>query len=326
VAEYPLVRMRRYRKSEAVRDLVAETDLSPDDLIYPIFVREDGKTGEIRSMPGQRYHSVETAVELVGELLDKGLRAFILFGIPREKDPEGRVAADPDGVVQRTVRALKDEYGDEVVVITDVCLCQYTTHGHCGVVDEDTGRILNDPTVERLTEVALSHAEAGADVVAPSDMMDGRVKAIREALESEGFEDVLIMAYSAKYHSAFYGPFRDAAESAPKFGDRSTYQMDPRCLRQALRELELDVKEGADILMVKPAMPYLDVVREARRRFDLPIAAYQVSGEYAMIKAAAEQGYVEYKDAVLESLVCIKRAGADLILTYFAPEVVEWLE
>ncbi len=323
---YPTVRMRRYRKSEAIRDLVAETEVSPDDLIYPIFVREDGKTHEIPSMPGQRYHSVETAVETVGELLDLGLRAFILFGIPREKDPEGRVAADPEGIVQRTVRALKEEYGDDIVVVTDVCLCQYTTHGHCGLVDEDTGKVLNDPTLEVLAEVALSHAEAGADIVAPSDMMDGRVKVIREALDSEGFGDVMIMSYAAKYHSAFYGPFRDAADSAPEFGDRSTYQMDPRCFRQAIRELELDVEEGADILMIKPAMPYLDVVREARRRFNHPIAAYQVSGEYAMIKAAAEAGYVDYRAAVLESITCIKRAGADLILTYFAPEVVRWLK
>ncbi len=323
--EFPRTRMRRYRVSRAIRDLVAEVDVKPEDLVYPVFVREDGRRDEIPSMPGQRYHSVESLVEEAGRLLDRGLRAFIVFGIPEEKDPEGRVAADPEGVVQRTVRALKEEYGDEIVVITDVCLCQYTTHGHCGIVDEDTGKILNDPTLEVLAEVAVSHAEAGADVVAPSDMMDGRVMVIRERLEEEGFDDVLIMSYAAKYHSSFYGPFRDAAESAPEFGDRSTYQMDPRCLRQAMMEMELDVEEGADILMVKPALPYLDVIREARRRFDHPLAAYQVSGEYAMIKAAAEGGYVDERDAVLETLTAIKRAGADVILTYFAPEVVEWL-
>jgi len=323
--EFPRTRMRRYRKSEAIRDLVAETDVKPEDLVYPVFVREDGRRDEIDSMPGQRYHSVGSLIEEVGKLLDKGLKAFILFGVPEKKDPEGRSAADPEGVVQRAVRALKDEYGDEVVVITDVCLCQYTTHGHCGIVDEDTGKILNDPTLEVLAEVALSHAEAGADVVAPSDMMDGRVGVIRERLEEEGFDDVLIMSYAAKYHSAFYGPFREAAESAPEFGDRSTYQMDPRCLRQAMMEMELDVEEGADILMVKPALPYLDVIREARRRFDHPIAAYQVSGEYSMIKAAASEGYIDEKAAVLETLTSIKRAGADIILTYFAPEVVGWL-
>ncbi len=323
--EFPRIRMRRYRKSEAVRDLVAETDVKPEDLVYPVFVREDGRMDEIESMPGQRYHSVGSLVEEVGELLDRGLRAFILFGVPEEKDPEGRSAADPEGVVQSAVRALKDEYGDDVVVITDVCLCQYTTHGHCGIVDEDTGKILNDPTLEVLAEVALSHAEAGADIVAPSDMMDGRVGVIREKLEEEGFDDVLIMSYAAKYHSAFYGPFREAAESAPEFGDRSTYQMDPRCLRQAMMEMELDVEEGADILMVKPALPYLDVIREARRRFDHPIAAYQVSGEYSMIKAAASEGYIDERVTVLETLTSIKRAGADIILTYFAPEVVEWL-
>ena len=303
--------------------MVRETGIQPSNLIYPMFVRPGrGLRQEIPSMPGNFHLSPDTLVEEVRPLAAAGLPAVILFGVPDRKDERGSAAYDHAGAVQEAIARLKDALPD-LVVITDVCLCAYTDHGHCGVVKD--GRILNDETLELLARMAVSHARAGADMVAPSDMMDGRVGAIRQALDDEGFSDVAIMAYSAKYASAFYGPFRDAAHSAPGFGDRRSYQMDPANAREALRELELDLDEGADILMVKPAMPYLDVIRSAREVFDVPIAAYQVSGEYAMIKAAAERGWLDEQAAALEALTAIRRAGADLILTYFAPQVLRWL-
>jgi porphobilinogen synthase len=258
------------------------------------------------------------------ELVSLGVPAVILFGIPEEKDSLGSEAYNPEGIIQRAVEEIKDEVGDDLVVITDVCLCEYTDHGHCGVVKEE--RILNDPSLELLAKEAVSHAEAGADIVAPSDMMDGRVKAIREALDDEGFEDTIIMSYAAKYASAFYGPFREAAESAPAFGDRRSYQMDPPNFNEALKEVELDLEEGADIIMVKPALSYLDIVRRVKEEFMVPTAAYNVSGEYSMVKAAAEREFIDEKKIVLEILTSIKRAGADMILTYHAKDVAKWLE
>ncbi|MFO7246225.1 MAG: porphobilinogen synthase [Thermaerobacter sp.] len=320
---FPIVRPRRLRRTETIRRMVRETGIQPSNLIYPMFVRPGrGLRQEIPSMPGNFHLSPDTLVEEVRPLAAAGLPAVILFGVPDRKDERGSAAYDHAGAVQEAIARLKDALPD-LVVITDVCLCAYTDHGHCGVVKD--GRILNDETLELLARMAVSHARAGADMVAPSDMMDGRVGAIRQALDDEGFSDVAIMAYSAKYASAFYGPFRDAAHSAPGFGDRRSYQMDPANAREALRELELDLDEGADILMVKPAMPYLDVIRSAREVFDVPIAAYQVSGEYAMIKAAAERGWLDEQAAALEALTAIRRAGADLILTYFAPQVLRWL-
>ena len=320
---FPIVRPRRLRRTETIRRMVRETGIQPSNLIYPMFVRPGrGLRQEIPSMPGNFHLSPDTLVEEVRPLAAAGLPAVILFGVPDRKDERGSAAYDHAGAVQEAIARLKDALPD-LVVITDVCLCAYTDHGHCGVVKD--GRILNDETLELLARMAVSHARAGADMVAPSDMMDGRVGAIRQALDDEGFSDVAIMAYSAKYASAFYGPFRDAAHSAPGFGDRRSYQMDPANAREALRELELDLDEGADILMVNPAMPYLDVIRSAREVFDVPIAAYQVSGEYAMIKAAAERGWLDEQAAALEALTAIRRAGADLILTYFAPQVLRWL-
>lgn len=320
---FPIVRPRRLRRTETIRRMVRETGIQPSNLIYPMFVRPGrGLRQEIPSMPGNFHLSPDTLVEEIRPLAAAGLPAVILFGVPDRKDERGSAAYDHAGAVQEAIARLKDALPD-LVVITDVCLCAYTDHGHCGVVKD--GRILNDETLELLARMAVSHARAGADMVAPSDMMDGRVGAIRQALDDEGFSDVAIMAYSAKYASAFYGPFRDAAHSAPGFGDRRSYQMDPANAREALRELELDLDEGADILMVKPAMPYLDVIRSAREVFDVPIAAYQVSGEYAMIKAAAERGWLDEQAAALEALTAIRRAGADLILTYFAPQVLRWL-
>ena len=320
---FPIVRPRRLRRSEAIRRLVRETHLRPDDLIYPVFVRPGrGLRQEIPSLPGNFHLSPDMLADEIRPLARAGLQAVILFGVPDHKDAQATAAYTPDGVVQQAIAALKDAL-PELVVITDVCLCAYTDHGHCGVVEN--GQIVNDPSLELLARMAVSHARAGADVVAPSDMMDGRVGAIRQALDDEGFDQVAIMSYSAKYASAFYGPFRDAAHSAPGFGDRRSYQMDPANAREALRELELDLQEGADILMVKPALPYLDVVRLARENFEVPIAAYNVSGEYAMIMAAAERGWLDERAAALEALTAIKRAGADLILTYFAPKVLRWL-
>lgn len=321
---YPQYRPRRLRAKEALRRLVRETALEPQDLIYPLFV-VPGKSirREIPSLPGQCHLSVDRLGDLAQEIRSLGILGVILFGIPSRKDPLGSEAYDPDGIVQRAVAELK-EAAPELLVITDVCLCEYTEHGHCGVVRD--GDVENDPSLELLAKTAVSHARAGADMVAPSDMMDGRVRAIREALDAEGFQGVPILSYAAKYCSSFYGPFREAAESAPRFGDRTSYQMDPPNWREALREMALDIEEGADIVMVKPAMPYLDVITRVRQQFNHPVAAYQVSGEFAMIHAAARLGWLDGQRAMLEALVGIKRAGADFILSYAAPEVARILE
>jgi len=304
---------------------VRETRLSPEDFVYPIFVTagEDVKN-PIASMPGIFQLSINHAVEEAFKAYDLGIPAVLLFGIPDHKDEAASGAYDPEGIVQLATRAIKDAAPD-LLVITDVCLCEYMSHGHCGVVEKDTGEVLNDVSLELLARTAASQAESGADVVAPSDMMDGRVAAIRSELDNEGFENTPIMAYAAKYASAFYGPFRDAADSAPQFGDRRSYQMDPANAREALVETGLDIEEGADIVMVKPALPYLDVLRRVRETTDLPLAAYNVSGEYAMVKAAAQHGWFDEERAVIEALTGIKRAGADIIITYHAPDAVRWL-
>jgi len=305
---------------------VRETELSPSDFIYPIFViaGEDVRN-PISSMPGIFQLSINHAVEEAKRAYSLGISGVLLFGIPREKDEAASGAYDPEGVVQLATRAIKDA-APELLVVGDVCLCEYTSHGHCGIVDRELGEVLNDVSLELLARTASTQAEAGVDVVAPSDMMDGRVAAIRAELDREGFEQTPIMAYSAKYASAFYGPFREAAESAPQFGDRRGYQMDPANAREALRETELDIEEGADIVMVKPALPYLDVLRRVRERTDLPVAAYNVSGEYSMLKAAAGNGWLDEERAVMEALTGIKRAGADIIISYHAPDVARWLQ
>jgi porphobilinogen synthase len=314
-------RPRRLRRSVALRRLVRETVLTPADFIHPLFVTPGkGVRQEVTAMPGVSRLSVDFLVEEVKSVWEAGVPAVLLFGLPQKKDDTGSEAASPRGAVQQAVRALKKAL-PELVVITDVCLCGYTSHGHCGLVHK--GEIDNDASLEVLAQVALSHAEAGADLVAPSDMMDGRVGAIREALDDRGFEMVGILSYAVKYASAFYGPFREAAESAPQYGDRRGYQMDPANAREAIREATLDVEEGADILMVKPALPYLDIISQLAAEFDLPLAAYQVSGEYSMIKAAAAQGWLDEQAVMLESLTAIKRAGADMILTYFAREAAK---
>jgi len=316
---FPRTRMRRLRRTETLRAMVRETRLHRDDLVLPFFVVEGrGVREPVGSMPGVHRHSVDQLVLEAKSVADAGVPAVILFGIPARKDVAGSGADAADGVVQRAVEALKRQV-PELVVITDVCLCEYTDHGHCGIVEG--GHVVNDASVARLAAAALSHARAGADVVAPSDMMDGRVGAIRSRLDDHGFEEVAILAYAAKYASAYYGPFREAAESAPAFGDRRSYQMDPPNRREALREMRLDLEEGADVLMVKPALPYLDVLVEARREFEVPLAAYHVSGEYAMIRAAAERGWIDGERALEEALVAIKRAGADWILTYAAKDI-----
>jgi len=317
--------MRRLRRTKKIRDIIREVTLTRNDLIYPMFVQEGIKNRiPISAMPGQFRLSEEEAVTEAKEVALLGIPAIILFGIPLRKDEEGSSAYDENGIIQRVVRAIKKELRDDLIVITDVCLCQYTTHGHCGIVRGN--KILNDATLEVLQKVAVSHAEAGADIVAPSGMMDGQVKAIREALDDAGFSDTSIMAYSAKHDSCFYSPFREAAYSAPAFGDRKTYQMDYGNPKEALREVELDVKEGADIIMIKPALAYLDLIYRVKTKFALPVAAYNVSGEYSMIKAAAEKGWIDEKAAVLEILTAIKRAGADMILTYFAKDVARWFD
>jgi len=316
---FPTVRPRRWRRTEALRRMVRETHLSRDDLVLPLFVVEGSGVREpVTSMPGVFRHSVDALGDEAKRARDAGLPAVILFGVPAAKDARGSGADDPAGVIQRAVEAVK-RAEPELCVITDVCLCEYTDHGHCGIVEE--GEVANDPTLVRLGAVAVSHARAGADVVAPSDMMDGRVAALRRGLDAEGFEHVAILSYAAKSASAYYGPFRDAAESAPAFGDRRGYQMDPANAREALREMRLDLAEGADALMVKPALTHLDVLAEARRELDVPLAAYQVSGEYAMIHAAAERGWLDGERAMEEALVAIRRAGADLVLTYAAHAV-----
>ena len=322
---FPIQRLRRTRRTGALRGLVRETRLSPSDLVYPIFVTvgEDVKN-PVASVPGVFQLSINHAVAEAKRAGDLGVPAVLLFGIPNQKDEAASGAYDPEGIVQLATRAIKDA-APELIVITDVCLCEYTSHGHCGVVEKGTGEIMNDVSLELLARTASSQAEAGADIVAPSDMMDGRVAAIRSELDNEGFQDTPILAYAAKYASAFYGPFREAAESAPAFGDRRSYQMDPANAREALLEVELDVEEGADIVMVKPALPYLDVVRRVREMTKLPVAAYSVSGEYAMIKAASQNGWLDERTAVLEALTGVKRAGADIIVTYHAPDVARWL-
>jgi len=320
---YPITRMRRLRKNETIRRMVRETKISPDDFIFPIFVRHgEGIRNEIPSMPGQYQLSIDEAVTVSMETFDLGVPAIILFGIPEEKDEIGSEAYAKDGIIQRALRAIKDAVPD-LYLITDVCMCEYTDHGHCGVIENQD--VANDPTLELLAKEALSHAEAGADMVAPSDMMDGRIGYIREALDENGFDDLPIMAYSAKFASNYYGPFRDAAESPPQFGDRRSYQMDPPNADEALREVELDIQEGADIVMVKPALPYLDIIRQVKDTFAMPTAAYNVSGEFAMVKAAAQNGWVDGDQVMLETLTSIKRAGADLILTYFAQEAARLL-
>ena len=323
MSTFPIYRPRRLRGNENLRRLVRETALSIDDLIYPMFVVHGHNIAtEISAMPGCYQYSVDTLVMAAKELAALGIPGTILFGIPESKDPLGSEAYADDGIIQQAVRAIKDAVPD-LLVMTDVCLCEYTDHGHCGVIE--AGDVQNDPTLELLVKESLSHAHAGADVIAPSDMMDGRVGAIREALDENGYQNIPIMAYSAKYASAFYGPFREAAESAPQFGDRRSYQMDPPNAEEALREVALDIQEGADILMVKPALSYLDVIHRVKTEFQVPVAAYNVSGEYAMVKAAAQNGWIDEERVALELLTSIKRAGADMILTYFAKSVVEWI-
>jgi porphobilinogen synthase len=320
---FPQLRMRRLRRSETLRALIRETRVDVGDLIYPLFVIEGNKIKqEISSMPGQYRFSSDLLPKEAEDIARLGIPAIILFGIPQKKDEVGSSAYHPKGVIQQAIKTIK-KATPELLVVTDVCLCEYTSHGHCGVVID--GDVDNDKTLELIAKTALSHAEADADIIAPSDMMDGRVKAIRQALDGNGFQNIPVMAYAAKYASAFYGPFREAAESTPQFGDRRSYQMDPPNWREALREVEQDIAEGADIIMVKPALPYLDVIRKVRDTFNYPLAAYSVSGEYAMVKAAAQQGWLDEKKIVLEMLTAIKRAGADIIITYYAKDAARWL-
>ena len=319
----PLYRPRRLRLNENIRRMVRETTLSPNDFIYPLFVvHGKGVKTEIGSMPGNYQQSIDNIVKDCEEVKKLGIPAVLLFGIPEHKDEVGSEAYSDEGIVQHAIKAIKNKL-PELVVITDVCLCEYTSHGHCGLIKN--GVVQNDATLELLAREAISHARAGADMVAPSDMMDGRVGAIRETLDSEGFYDIPIMSYAAKYASSFYGPFREAAESTPQFGDRRSYQMDAPNSREAIREVALDIDEGADIVMVKPALAYLDIIYQVKQQFNLPVAAYNVSGEYSMIKAAAKLGWIDGERAMMESLIAIKRAGADIILTYFAKEAAEIL-
>ncbi|MBI4593682.1 MAG: porphobilinogen synthase [Candidatus Rokubacteria bacterium] len=319
-----MFRPRRLREKELLRKMVRETTLRVDDLVYPVFaVHGRGVREPIASMPGQYRLSIDELLKDAKDVAGMGIPAILVFGLPGEKDPRGSEAYAEDGIVQQAVRAVKDTVPD-LLVITDVCLCQYTSHGHCGVVEDGTVR--NDPTLELLARVAVSHAEAGSDMVAPSDMMDGRVGAIREALDEAGCGDTPIMAYAAKYASSFYGPFRDAADSTPQFGDRRSYQMDPANSTEALREIALDLDEGADIVMIKPALPYLDIIARAKGEFGVPLAAYSVSGEYAMIKAAGQLGWLDERRAMMEALTAIRRAGADIVITYFAKDAARLLE
>jgi porphobilinogen synthase len=323
VSTFPLTRLRRFRRTAALRSLVREARVNLDELVQPLFVCPGvGVERPLEGLPGIAQRSVDELCREAGAAHEAGVRAVILFGIPEEKDEAASGAYDDDGVVQQALRALRAEVPG-LVLLTDVCLCEYTSHGHCGLVEGD--EILNDVSLELLAKTAVSHAEAGADAVCPSDMLDGRVGAIRGALDAERFEQLPIVAYSAKYASAFYGPFREAAESTPAFGDRRSYQMDPPNVREALRECELDLAEGADAIMIKPALPYLDVIRAARERFDAPLFAYNVSGEYAMVKAAAARGWLDERQAAIEGLTAIKRAGADVVVTYWARELAEWL-
>ncbi len=319
---FPALRMRRMRRVEPLRNLVRETKVDVSDLIYPLFVTDGaGIKNEVPSMPGVFQLSVDSLRGEVDEVARLGIPGVILFGIPDDKDAEGSQAYASDGVIQRAIREIKNSV-PELIVMTDVCLCEYTDHGHCGVIVD--GEVDNDRSLPLLAKMALSHAEAGADIVAPSDMMDGRVRAIRDALDAGGFSNIPILSYAAKYASGFYGPFREAAQSTPQFGDRRSYQMDPANAREALVEVDLDLHEGADMVMVKPALAYLDVIRRVRDRFDCPLAAYNVSGEYSMVKAAVAQGWIDEKRTVTEILTAIKRAGADIILTYHAKDFARW--
>jgi len=317
--------MRRLRRTPLIRELVREVAVSKSDLIQPLFVEEGlSKNVPISSMPGQTRFSFSSLEKEAIDLKDRGVRSVLLFGIPRRKDDDGSSAYDPEGIVQKSIESLKEQLDDEIVIGTDVCLCQYTSHGHCGIVKD--GLVENDETLKGLADTAVSHARAGADIVAPSAMIDGQVAAIREALDDNGFKDTAILAYAAKHSSSFFGPFREAAFSKPQFGDRRTYQMDYSNPEMAMREIELDIKEGADMIMVKPALAYLDIIYRAKRRFRMPMAAYNVSGEFAMLKAAAREGWIDEKSTILEVLTAIKRAGADMIITYHAKEAAEWLQ
>ncbi|OLE02625.1 MAG: delta-aminolevulinic acid dehydratase [Ktedonobacter sp. 13_1_20CM_4_53_11] len=323
MTKFPTVRLRRTRQNEKLRGLVRETRLAVDQLIYPLFIAEGiHEPHEIASMPGIVQWPLGQLGREAERIASLGIPAVLLFGIPSEKDEVGSQAYNSRGIIQEAIRLLKS-VNPELLVITDVCLCEYTSHGHCGLIHN--GSVQNDASLELLARMALTHAEAGADLVAPSDMMDGRVGAIRHMLDEQGFNQTPIMAYSAKFASAFYGPFREAAGSTPQFGDRRAYQMDPSNVREALREVELDIAEGADIVMVKPAMAYMDVIRQVREHYDLPVAAYNVSGEFAMIKAAAQNGWIDERRVAMEVLTGIRRAGADMIITYFAPDVAGWL-
>jgi porphobilinogen synthase len=323
MSQFPVTRLRRTRRTERLRGLVRETHLAVEQLIYPLFIAEGiSEPRPIASMPGVVQWPLEQVAGEAERVAALGIPAVLLFGIPATKDEQGSQAYHPEGIIQQAIQRIKAAV-PELLVVTDVCLCEYTSHGHCGVIA--SGEVQNDPSLELLARMALSHVEAGADIVAPSDMMDGRVGAIRRLLDERGFAQTPIMAYSAKYASGFYGPFREAAESAPQFGDRRSYQMDPANAREALREVELDIAEGADIVMVKPALAYLDVIRCVREHYNVPLAAYNVSGEYTMIKAAAQQGWLEERRIVMEVLTGIRRAGADIIITYFAPDVARWL-
>jgi porphobilinogen synthase len=323
VTAFPATRLRRLRRTGRLRSLVRETRLDLGDFVMPLFVCPgEGVVNQLEGLPGIAQRSVDALVDETETLVALGVSSVLLFGIPEEKDEGASGAYDDDGIVQRALRELRVRF-PELVLATDVCLCEYTSHGHCGVIRD--GEIDNDSSLELLARTAVSHAEAGADAICPSDMMDGRVGAIRAALDDTGFEEIPIVSYAAKYASAFYGPFREAAESTPSFGDRRGYQLDPANVREALRECELDVQEGADALIVKPALPYLDVVRAVRERFELPVGAYNVSGEYAMLKAAAQSGWLDERQAALESLTAIKRAGADFIVSYWTKELAEWL-
>lgn len=321
---YPNIRMRRYRKNLPTRKLVREIELNKADYIYPIFVIEGHDIKKpINSMPGIFQFSLDHLLEEIERAVEVGIETVMLFGIPERKDPLGSEAYASDGIIQKAIRLIKERY-PELLVATDVCLCEYTDHGHCGVIFKDT--VLNEPTLDLLEKVALSHAEAGADILSPSDMMDGRVGRIRNILDKNGYQDVMIMAHSAKFASSFYGPFREAAESAPQFGDRKTYQMDPQSgTKQAMKEIELDINEGADFVIVKPALTYMDLIQEANKRFNVPIACYNVSGEYAMIKAASQNGWIDEKALVLEMMIGFKRAGAKIVITYHALDIAKWI-
>ncbi|MGE5453994.1 MAG: porphobilinogen synthase [Methylocystaceae bacterium] len=325
MSSYPLLRMRRLRQNEALRAMVRETELNVKDFIYPLFIiHGQGVKHEISSLPGVYQYSVDQVIDQVEAVVRAGIPAVLLFGIPELKDAIGSAGWNPEGEVQRATRAIKERF-PELIVITDVCMCEYTDHGHCGCLD-DQGRVDNDLTLDLLGREALSHVQAGADIVAPSDMMDGRIGHIRQMLDANGYNQTPVLAYAAKYASGFYGPFREAVGSAPQFGDRKSYQMDPANSDEALREVALDLEEGADMIMVKPALPYLDIIRRVKESFPIPLVAYQVSGEYAMLKAAAANGWLDEPRVALESLTAIKRAGADMIITYYALEAAAWLK